>query len=487
MAHWPDRAAAVLENAIEIDRRSSLSPEETMGRYLAGEGQPVVVTDAQASWRAAKMWSLEYFKKHYASDSLIASDRAPLRAEDNPRMHTLRTTLGDFIDYMQQPHHYIAEQERDSPFYGNSWAPFIDHETLRAHISRPYFVPDDIPESETSPDHARLDHSLTKVFLGPAGTVTRLHNDTYHTHAWLSQIRGTKQFILYPPSQAHLIHAGEGIASSQLDSPRCRAKCAQSWLDPLAPEYDAFPRARKATPYVAVCGPGDTILVPSDWFHYAVALTPSITLMRNFMNSANAEPFFDVWNQRQGGLEHRRPPPPMSPRRIPPPALPPLRDAASAAAAAAAAAAMVSSSGSTTNDAKPYQSQPPLPVPRPDGSTTTYNSAAVVPRTAPVLSTAVTHDGGRTVMRHGAGARQPLRALLLDAGMVYGMVHHGACARNHQEGTARVAIEPRGEACGRRAGTAWAWRRPRRAPWRARPREHDPGSVPMWSERLCDD
>ena len=114
--HWPDRAPAVLENAIEIDRRSSLSPEETMGRYLAGEGQPVVVTDAQASWRAAKLWSLEYFKEHFASDSLIASDRAPLRAEDNPRMHTLRTTLGDFIDYMQQPHHYIAEQERDRPF-----------------------------------------------------------------------------------------------------------------------------------------------------------------------------------------------------------------------------------------------------------------------------------------------------------------------------------------------------------------------------------
>ena len=58
----------------------------------------------------------------------------------------------------------------------------------------------------------------------------------------------------------------------------------QTWFDPLAPDFDAFPRAKSATPYVAVCGPGDTILVPSDWFHHAVALTPSITLMRNFMN-----------------------------------------------------------------------------------------------------------------------------------------------------------------------------------------------------------
>ena len=95
MAHWPERTPATLANAVEIDKRSALSPEETMGRYLAGEGRPVVVTDAQKDWKAAKLWSLDYFKKHYADEQLIASDRAPLRHEDNPRMQTLRTTLGE--------------------------------------------------------------------------------------------------------------------------------------------------------------------------------------------------------------------------------------------------------------------------------------------------------------------------------------------------------------------------------------------------------
>ena len=258
-----------------------------MGRYLVGEGVPVVVTDAQENWRARKLWSLDYFRKHYADEQLIASDRAPLRHEDNPPMQTLRTTLGEYIDYMQQrAHGPIAQRERDAPFYGNSWSPFMEHEVLRSHLSRPYFVPDDIPCSMGCPvdipcnvaaeeGHERLDRSFTKIFLGPAGTVTRLHNDTYYTHAWLSQIRGTKQFILYPPSQAHLIHAGEGINEGVDDH-----GASQTWFDPLAPDFDKFPRARQATPYVAVCGPGDTILVPSLWFHYAVSLTPSITCMR---------------------------------------------------------------------------------------------------------------------------------------------------------------------------------------------------------------
>ena len=38
-----------------------------------------------------------------------------------------------------------SANERDAPFYGNSWSPFIEHAKLRGHISRPYFVPDAIP------------------------------------------------------------------------------------------------------------------------------------------------------------------------------------------------------------------------------------------------------------------------------------------------------------------------------------------------------
>ena len=91
------------------------------------------------------MWSLDYFKKHYGDEELIASDRAPLRSEDNPRMQTLRITLGQFCDYMSTPYHQLSAHERDGPFYGNSWSPFIHHAKMRSHISRPYFVPDSIP------------------------------------------------------------------------------------------------------------------------------------------------------------------------------------------------------------------------------------------------------------------------------------------------------------------------------------------------------
>lgn len=99
MAHWPELEAAALARAVQIDRRERLDPRETMGSYLRarnGEGCPVVVTDAQRGWEGARLWSLDYFKEKYPDDEIIASDRAPLRLEDNPPMKTVRVKMREF-------------------------------------------------------------------------------------------------------------------------------------------------------------------------------------------------------------------------------------------------------------------------------------------------------------------------------------------------------------------------------------------------------
>ena len=99
MAHWPELEAVDLKNQVLIDRRENLDPNETMSRYLlarGGEGCPVVVMDAQRDWKAPKLWSLDYFKRHWPDDEIIASDRAPLRMEDNPPMKTVRVTLAEY-------------------------------------------------------------------------------------------------------------------------------------------------------------------------------------------------------------------------------------------------------------------------------------------------------------------------------------------------------------------------------------------------------
>ena len=121
-----------------------------------------------------------------------------------------------------------------------------------------------------------LSGSLSKVFVGPCGTVTRLHQDCANAHAWLGQASGRKLFVCFPPSDA-----------AHLDVINGEKETRQSTIDPLAPQ-DAQPRGylTNASPTVFVLEPGEVVLVPCGWWHYAAALDPSVTVMRNFFTAS---------------------------------------------------------------------------------------------------------------------------------------------------------------------------------------------------------
>jgi len=297
-------AFAAIPNAVPIERRRALSPSDMYESCFYGVGRPIILTDAQRGWAAVRLWSFAYFAQSFPEDKLFASDRAPLRREDDPPMQTFRVTMREYCEYCTGRPSALARLERVAePFYANSWAPFNAHAELRSHFALPESVPDSL-QADDEPQLSRISNDFTKIFLGPAGTTTRLHNDTYYTHAWLSQIRGRKLFVLYPPSDAHALHAGEGVSSGN--------GAQQTWFDPLAPDFERFPRARHTTAYVAECAEGETIVVPSGWFHCAVSLTPSITLMRNFFNDANAEAFLSEYAKAQAAKVDRQAPSPRS-------------------------------------------------------------------------------------------------------------------------------------------------------------------------------
>lgn len=198
--------------------------------------------------------------------------------------------MREFCHYVLGKPNGLRALQRDEahPFYGNGWVPFLTHEMLLDDISdRLYCVRDSIPRGDGPTK--RFNNSLTKVFLGPAGTISRLHHDTYATHVWLSQIRGRKQFICYPPDDHENLY---GI----LDD-KCEGRI--SHFDPAAPDYDAYPRARRATAYSVVVEEGETVVLPARWWHWAKSLTPSITLMRNFVNEVNLDEHFEIQRRKK--------------------------------------------------------------------------------------------------------------------------------------------------------------------------------------------
>lgn len=106
------------------------------------------------------------------------------------------------------------------------------------------------------------------VFMGPAHTVTGLHTD--FPNNWFCQVRGTKEFILFPPDQTpHMCKSKKydwGATLSDIDISRLQQQ----------PEQRAhFDRLKGLYARVEA---GDALFVPSGTWHAVVALEPSISL-----------------------------------------------------------------------------------------------------------------------------------------------------------------------------------------------------------------
>jgi hypothetical protein len=98
-----------------------------------------------------------------------------------------------------------------------------------------------------------------KLWLG--GPVrTQIHNDRDHNLCCV--IAGRRRFVLFPPEQVANLYIGP------LDNPP-----PLSFVDPEAPDFDAFPRFRSALEAgrVAHLGPGDALLMPRYWWHHVTS------------------------------------------------------------------------------------------------------------------------------------------------------------------------------------------------------------------------
>jgi Cupin-like domain len=108
------------------------------------------------------------------------------------------------------------------------------------------------------------------IFLGPAHTVTGLHND--FPHNWFCQLRGVKEFILFPPDQSEHLCASQkydwGATLSDIN-------IAQLHTPEQAAERAKFAKAKGIYARVEA---GDALFIPKRTWHAVVSHQPSISL-----------------------------------------------------------------------------------------------------------------------------------------------------------------------------------------------------------------
>ena len=127
-----------------------------------------------------------------------------------------------------------------------------------------------------------------------------MHTDPYGTHAWFAQIRGTKRFLLYPPSVIRAI-AGAEAGFSPVPQP-LPAPPSAAVARPGDAQQPSSINALTCVPCAAVdVADGDILFIPANWPHAVEALTPSISLTHNFIDKRGFNTLRALFLQQAAG------------------------------------------------------------------------------------------------------------------------------------------------------------------------------------------
>ena len=109
------------------------------------------------------------------------------------------------------------------------------------------------------------------ALISSAGSGSSWHIDPWNTSAWNALLHGRKRWALYPPSVAGL---PAGVASS---SPK----------DFFGTVLPTLPTADR--PMQCVLRAGETMFLPSGWWHAVLNLSPTIAITENRVDDANVK------------------------------------------------------------------------------------------------------------------------------------------------------------------------------------------------------
>lgn len=231
----------------EVERRSNLSNEEFREEYLK-KGKPVVFTDLTKDWPAVQKWSAAFFKENYGHLLVPVYSSNYSKPGKGYMSHDKQMNFKEFLE--------ITEK-------GNT--------DLRLFL---YDIFSPAPELRND---IRFNGPLAKTFkrfpfcfFGGEGAEVTLHYDIDCANVFLSQFVGNKRVILFAPSESKKIYH--------------HPFTVKSLIDPVHPDYEKFPALKHVEGYETILKHGETIFMPSRYWHYMEYLDFSFGLALRSQN-----------------------------------------------------------------------------------------------------------------------------------------------------------------------------------------------------------
>lgn len=228
---------------LPVPRISPPSISEFYRAYVL-DSHPVAITGLVADWPALERWNLKYFDENFGD---VRAGAYPLKAGECD----VNANRGSSIENIpvRDTLASIAQGRTDG---GLALASLVDR--FPASLKMDYRVP----------IYCRSGNLLTsRIFLGPEGTLSPLHQDLPEN--LYVMVKGKKRVTLFSPQSP--------VYPSRFSKLPNHAR-----VDPEKPDYERFPSFRNAQSYSIDLGAGETLFIPSLWWHHLHNLEPSMAV-----------------------------------------------------------------------------------------------------------------------------------------------------------------------------------------------------------------
>lgn len=240
----------------KVEKISGISSADFIKDYL-NKGVPVIMDDFVAKDSPAwTKWSYDYFKE-IAGDSIISlhgrEDASNDRAASAP---VAKMKFSEYLDMIERG----PTDLRIFLFNLMKLKPELNHDLIYNDVTG-----------------GKVLKWLPYLFFGGEGSSTRNHFDIDMSHVFITQYKGVKKIWLFPLEQSDLMYKlpynFHSIANIK------------------EPDYEKFPALKYLNGYEAEIHPGETLFMPSGWWHYIQYVTEGYSISVRALPST----VYDKW------------------------------------------------------------------------------------------------------------------------------------------------------------------------------------------------
>lgn len=226
----------------KVDVVQEISKEEFEKRYFKTQ-TPLVIKGLARNTFAGRWWSLDYFKDTMGDAVVDVYDNKKGNPSSANTTADLKMKFSDFLDSIS-----TTDKSDLRIFLYNM---FKHNPRLRNEFPCPHLF------------KGALD-KIGHMFFGGRNTTVRIHYDIDMSNVLHTHFGGRKRVVLIAPEYSYLLY--------------CLPLNTYSLIDPDNPDYKKYPGLSLVKGYDFIIEPGDSVFIPSGYWHYMTYLEPGFSV-----------------------------------------------------------------------------------------------------------------------------------------------------------------------------------------------------------------